>query len=241
MTKILAHRGFRSRFPENTLLAFEKALEIGAHGLELDVHYSKDGEIMVFHDFELERLTGEKGMIFDYTYKELRQLKVRQFELSDQIPTLKEVLDLFEEYEKKQPLAESRILNIEFKAGSQLYPDIERRVFELCENHSGVIYSSFDHHALVKMKSICQDAKTGVLTASAMVNPWQYMEQLKADYYHPHYFSLSPDNLDDLIKHHVALNPYTVNDLPTAKRLIAEEVHAIITDYPDRLLKCLML
>ena len=69
-----AHRGFSGKYPENTMLAFEKAVEAGADGIELDVHFSKDGELVVIHDERIDRTCDASGFVRDYTLKELQSL-----------------------------------------------------------------------------------------------------------------------------------------------------------------------
>ena len=73
--KVFAHRGFSGLYPENTMLAFEKALEVGADGVELDVHLTKDGKLVVIHDEALARTTGYPGLISDYTLEALTKIK----------------------------------------------------------------------------------------------------------------------------------------------------------------------
>ena len=75
MSKIFAHRGFSGEYPENTMLAFRKAVEAGSDGIELDVHLSQDGEIIVMHDEKIDRTTDGSGYIRDYTAEELRRLE----------------------------------------------------------------------------------------------------------------------------------------------------------------------
>ena len=98
MTLTIAHRGFSGQFPENTLLAFQEAIELGVEAIELDVQLSKDGEIMIFHDEELSRITGQKGYLKDRSYAELRELDASgayQGVFGKQtIPTLSEYLEL---------------------------------------------------------------------------------------------------------------------------------------------------
>ena len=67
MTKNFAHRGFSGKYPENTLLAFEKAVEAGAQGIELDVQLTKDGEIVIIHDETIDCTTDGKGEVVSYT------------------------------------------------------------------------------------------------------------------------------------------------------------------------------
>ncbi len=69
MVKNFAHRGFSGKYPENTMLAFEKAVEAGADGIELDVQLTKDGEIVIIHDETIDRTTDGKGFVADYTYE----------------------------------------------------------------------------------------------------------------------------------------------------------------------------
>ena len=70
MTKNFAHRGFSGKYPENTMLAFQKAIEVGADGIELDVQLTKDGELVIIHDETIDRTTDGKGYVIDYTYEE---------------------------------------------------------------------------------------------------------------------------------------------------------------------------
>lgn len=73
-TKIFAHRGFSGRYPENTMLAFTKAVETGCYGIEIDVQLTKDGELVIIHDEGVERTTGAKGYIRDYTLDQIKEL-----------------------------------------------------------------------------------------------------------------------------------------------------------------------
>ena len=75
MTKNFAHRGFSGKYPENTMLAFQKAIEVGADGIELDVQLTKNGEVVIIHDETIDRTTDGKGYVVDYTYEELSKKK----------------------------------------------------------------------------------------------------------------------------------------------------------------------
>ena len=74
MSKIFAHRGFSGKYPENTMLAFEKAVEIGVDGIELDVHLTKDNELVIIHDEDIKRTTNGEGLVKDMTLEELKKL-----------------------------------------------------------------------------------------------------------------------------------------------------------------------
>lgn len=236
-TLIFGHRGAKAYCPENTLFSFETAINQGADGLELDVHYSKDGQIVVFHDFDLEELTGEKAMIYEKTWEELSQLEIKHDIKGKCIPTLEQVLKLIER--KSKELNKPLYLNVEFKAGSQLYKGIEARAKALCEAYlpkENIIYSSFDHFALKEIKKLDPEAITGALTAEAMVDPWLYTKHIEADFYHPHYLALNEAVLKDYAEQGLRINPYTVNDPRICKGLIAAGVFGVITDCPDLML-----
>lgn len=227
-TKIIAHRGYHHTYVENTLEAFHAALDHGADGIELDVHYAKDGEIMVYHDFDLMRLANLPHQVASLTKAELQQIKLLG---SGCMPTLESVLQLIVSHQEKtkKPI----LLNVEIKAGSRIYPQIEKRTALLCEEYlerSQVIYSSFDHHALYTLKEINSAIKTGVLTASSLFEPWHYCQRLRADYYHGHIMTLDETEINAIHHHNLALNPYTVNDIHQAKNLLTLNVHGLITD-----------
>ena len=233
-TLILGHRGYKANYPENTMLSFEKALDHAADGIELDVHLTKDGELVVFHDFDLERMTGLPGKIFDFTWKELSTIHCA----GQRIPHLKEVIDLVK---NRSTINKPLLLNIELKAGYLLYPQIEEKTLALCDYLSleQVIISSFDHYALKRIKDLHLSMPTGVLTTAMLYQPWQYLKSLNADYYHPHYLTLMKEPLTEMLSNQVKINTYTVNDIETAKQLIKAGVNSIITDHPEKMREAL--
>ena len=109
--KVFAHRGASGDYPENTILAFDKALALDVYGIELDVHKSKDGHLVVIHDEDIQRTFKGKGLVMDYTLSELKKFNCRKFEfienLNCKIPTLREVFELIKNTDI--------ILNIEAK------------------------------------------------------------------------------------------------------------------------------
>ena len=91
MIKVYGHRGYSGRYPENTMLSFQKAIEAGADGIELDVQLSRDGEVYVFHDYSLARMTGRDAKLSDLTSAELDTLRLAGTD--EKIPKLTEVLE----------------------------------------------------------------------------------------------------------------------------------------------------
>ena len=101
MVKIYAHRGFSSVYPENTMLAFQKAVDAKVNGIELDIHLSKDGHVMIQHDEAMKRCTGLDGFIFDYTRAELEKInagliKNNEFGFTP-VPSFEEYLDFIKD------------------------------------------------------------------------------------------------------------------------------------------------
>lgn len=161
--KIWAHRGCSQRYPENTQLAFEKALELkGLTGIELDVQLTRDGELVVIHDERVDRTTEGIGFVKDYTLSELKRLHIYADEgPSQSILTMEEVFDLAE-----QRLKTGLKLNIELKTSVYPYQGIEEKLVELVHKKGGadqVVYSSFYALSLEKIRRLEPEAEIGVL------------------------------------------------------------------------------
>lgn len=161
-TKVFAHRGASGYAPENTLEAFALAIRQGADGIELDVQLSSDGVPVVIHDETIDRVTDKTGYVKDYTLQELKELTVLKDRFpaysQSKIPTLKEVL------EAVKPSGIQ--VNIELKTGIYWYPDIEKKVAEIVEEtgmKDRIVYSSFNHYSVQRLKEIVPDAETAYL------------------------------------------------------------------------------
>ena len=154
MIKNFAHRGFSGKYPENTMLAFEKAIEVGADGIELDVQLTKDGEIVIIHDETIDRTTDGKGYVIDYTYEELSKFEASYIYRGkvgfNKIPTLKEYFELVKDLDF--------ITNIELKTGINEYLGIEEKVYQLIKEYKlekKVIISSFNPFFYFKNEKNC--------------------------------------------------------------------------------------
>ena len=132
--KVFAHRGFSYKYPENTLLAFKEALKLDIYGIELDVHKSKDGKLVIIHDEDIKRTFNGEGKVKDYTFEELRNFKCNKegFENNDdcKISLLEDVFNLIKDkdivlnIEIKNDVAEMK--NVFAKPGKQNKHDKER-------------------------------------------------------------------------------------------------------------------
>ena len=141
---IWAHRGCSYRFPENTLPAFEEAAKLpGLTGIEMDVQYSSDHQMVVFHDETLDRVTGVEGYVKDHTLKELQAMKFKKSEQFDRIyiPTLREFLEDMKPYCEK-----GMLINIELKTSEIRYEGIEQDAYNLVKELGmcdSIVWSSF--------------------------------------------------------------------------------------------------
>ena len=231
-TKIWAHRGASGYAPENTLEAFQMAIEMGADGIELDVQFTKDRQLVVIHDETIDRVSDGHGRVVDYTLEELRHFTFNKTHPEYQgcrIPTLEEVLTLMK--------PTGMTVNIELKTGVNFYDGIEDRVLRLVDQldmQEQVIYSSFNHYSVMKVKELCPDAHTGFLYCDGTLHMAEYAVKHQVEALHPslpntQYANLIPDCKSSGIKLHV----WTVNRREDMERMVKYGVDAIITNYPD--------
>jgi glycerophosphoryl diester phosphodiesterase len=235
---IQAHRGASACCPENTLEAFARAMEMGADGIELDVHLSKDGEIVVAHDARLERVSNGEGHINDHTLKELKSLDFGKLSSDGhicRIPTLSEVFSLV----KLSVLT----VNVELKTTERFYPELPGKLLALADEYAmgdRVIYSSFNHYSLKEIKTLDPSARIGLLYELGMVDPWVYANYVGADAIHPHYFVIAalPETVALCHEHGVKVNVWTVNEPDAINLMLKCAVDGIITNKPDIAVAC---
>ena len=233
--KIFAHRGASGNYPENTLLAFEKAIEEGADGVEFDLHRTSDGILVVHHDFDLTRTAGVPLVIAETDYATLAQYDLGAWKgdfPKQTLPTLEEVLTIFRDTDM--------IINIELKAGGDLYPGIEAellKVLKLESNPDRFVLSSFDHPALMTLRALGSLHPLGVLTEARWIAPWVYVETHDFQTYHPNYRTLDKETVKELKTRGIPIYTYTVNSARAAKRLEGLGIAGVITNKPAELRK----
>ncbi|MCL7747064.1 glycerophosphodiester phosphodiesterase [Halalkalibacter alkaliphilus] len=232
-TKVFAHRGFSSQYPENTMAAFEAAVKANADGIELDVQLTLDEVPVVIHDETLDRTTSGSGLVQSHTVEEIKKLSsgawFSQTYKNEQVPTLEEVLV----WSKDQSI----VLNIElkgqisdrYKAASIIFPLIEKHGLE-----EQVIISSFDHKVIALCKEQAPMLETAIIVFAALFEPVPYLRKVDTLGYHFYYKSLLNEEIEDLIKRGIRLRPYTVNDDHQIKKFIQLGCEAIITDHPKK-------
>lgn len=233
MTLNIAHRGASAQAPENTMAAFEKAVELGADAIELDLHVSRDGELVVIHDVTLDRTTDGRGPVHTHSLQELKQLDAgRWFGESfagQRIPTLAEVLDRFA---GKVPLA------LEVKAGSAFFPGIEERVVSALREHqvlSQVAVASFDHHALFRLKELEPYLRTAALLVGRPMSMSAVAGPSKVDAMALECSLVTKTEIDACRASGLQLVVWVVNEPAQMRHFIDLGIDGIITDRPDLL------
>lgn len=227
-----AHRGFKGKYPENTMLAFKKAMEAGADAIELDVHLTKDDELVIIHDETVDRTTNGSGFVKDMTLEELKNLSASVLFKEEEIqtiPTLKEYLD----YAKANNIP----TNIELKNSMIEYKDIEQKVYDMLVEYNLVettIISSFNHESLVRMKKIDPNIRCGVLTWSKLYEPWAYTKNMGMEYYHPINYTVDERIIEECNKLGIGVNMYMDESDYYPEIEFALNPHGLITDYPNR-------
>ncbi|MBR2066977.1 MAG: alpha/beta fold hydrolase [Solobacterium sp.] len=229
---IWAHRGASGYLPENTLLAFQKAIDMEADGIELDIHLTKDNVLVVCHDETIDRTSNGKGYIKDYTLNELKQ-----FDFSKPhpevgkvtIPTLSEVLDLI------YPTALT--VNIELKTLIFHYPQIEEKVVDLVKEKNmeeRVIYSSFNHYTLQKIKEYQPEARIALLSQDIPLDYISYAKKQAVEAIHPAIYTLQyPQLITQAHKANIKINTWPVDSKDHILACMDAKINAIITNYPD--------
>ncbi len=237
MTKVFAHRGGRAWAPENTLAAFEKSLDAGVDGIELDVQRCATGELVVFHDHNLDRTTNGAGLIKNCSLDELLRLSAgawfsKEFK-SEKIPTLTEVLSLIDG---------QVVVNIEIKNTPIDYPGIDDDVIDLLseyEHMDKIILSSFDNRLTKAMRAKRPDWQYAILLDGIPPDLIGMSDEMGARFWHPHFEGLLPDAADQAKKNGIAINAWTVNEERDWSRMLQMNIDGIITDDPAGLINFL--
>ena len=231
--EVWAHRGASGYMPENTMEAFELAIEQRADGIELDVQLSRDGEIMVLHDESVDRVTNSSGFLKDFTFRQLKDMLVKSGKSSEgiyRIPTLEEVLDLMRHTDMK--------VNIELKNSIFLYHGMEEKVISIVKDlgmEEQVIYSSFNHYSLRKIREIEPDAETGLLMCDGWIDVAPYGRKVGVNALHPAVYHLQyQDFVKNCREQGLKLHVWTANR-PEEFAMVKEAgADAVITNYPDK-------
>jgi len=246
-----AHRGGAGLAPENTLAAFRNALAMGVDVLEMDLHVTADGEVVVIHDPTLQRTTTGRGYVRDTTLADLQRLDAgswfnAQF-AGERVPTLRSVFDLV------RASGNSRVrFNIETKyepaapAPPQDFEERALRVIREAGMTDRVIIQSFYYPSLTRVKTLDRSVVTSALRAAtdATPDPVAVVRSAPADIYSPSIRLVSRATVDAVHRAGIPIVPWTVDDPAQMERLLEIGIGSlrgdgIITNYPDRLIALL--
>ncbi|NQX61014.1 glycerophosphodiester phosphodiesterase [Paenibacillus qinlingensis] len=231
---IIGHRGAAGEAPENTLASFALALSQGAQAIELDVHITKDGEIVVCHDGTLDRTTNGSGLICNQQWADIQKLDAgawfsEKFR-GERIPLLSEVFDI---------VPKGTLINVEVKHAYEGRMESALLAFlrETDDRYEDVVVSSFDHKVIQRLKRAEPALKVGLLYAANLIDHAAYAKLLEVEVYslHPHHHSFEREDIALAASDGLAVYPYTVNELTDYQRMIESGVTGIITDFPGRL------
>ena len=232
-TLIIGHRGFRARYPENTMSSFEAAAAAGAGMIELDVHLTRDRRLAVIHDETLSRTTSGEGNVADCTMDQLKSLDAGTWftpEFADEkIPELGEVLAwactrLMVNIEIK---SDPKAAAVALETGRQVLAAIEQT-----KTMAGCIVSSFNTDILTDLRNRSKDLAIGVLTYKQTAEALPVCSRIRASAWHPHYRYFSREELDRAHGAGLKVLPYTVNSEAEMAYLLKMGVDGFFTDDP---------
>src|SRR3970040_2024295 len=182
----IGHRGAKGYEPENTLISFEKAIDFNVDGIELDVHLSLDGKLIVIHDETIDRTTNRKGFVNQLSLQELKSFRI---ENKYEIPTLTEVLDL---------VNKRCFINIELKGIGTAKPVVDLITHYISKknwDYTDFLVSSFDWKMLEEVELLNPKIRIGVLTEESIEEAFAFAKKIKAFSIHPEYSLLSKENV----------------------------------------------
>ena len=234
--KKIAHRGASGRFPENTRLAFVKAIEAGADMIELDCQLSRDGHVVVFHDERLNRITGSRETVRSRTLEQLRKLDVGRWRgkafAGERILTLEEALE---------SIAGSADLCLEMKSYPDSTPGIDLKVLFIVSHYDYLdrtIFSSFDYCSLARLRELAPDGNIGLITGSPLKPDWlEAASGVGARSIHMQKELVTRNLLNLAWEEGLDVYVWTVNEVREMEALARMGVQGLISDFPEKFSK----
>ena len=237
MPLVLAHRGANKVAPQNTIPAFQKAIQFNADGIETDVHLSKDGEVVICHNYTVDETSNGTGFVDEMTLDQLKGLDFGSYFSGDfsgvTLPTLTELLDV---------VKNMKLINIEIKA-PRYKNDLVKKVVEAINKYNIVqntIVSCFNPECVHQVKELDANVKTALLYENDELGNEimsfgvaKYCKQLNVDAAHPHRKLITHKDVLELHNLGIAVNPWTVNFEEDILRLSDWGCDALISDVPD--------
>lgn len=222
---VIGHRGAMGHETENTLASIQKAMDLGVDMVEIDVFKIKSGEIVVFHDETVDRLSNGGGMIEDYNFLEMRQLIL---DGNHKIPDLQQVLKLIDN---------KVAINIELK-GSNTADKVNFITGHYINNYGwsaeNILISSFKWDELRTMRQYNDSIQIAVLTENDPLNALEVAKELKAVAINPYFKTLTKENTAKIHEAGLKVYTWTVNEPEDIQQMKEFGVDGIITNFPER-------
>ncbi|MFX1277436.1 MAG: glycerophosphodiester phosphodiesterase [Promethearchaeota archaeon] len=214
---IIGHRGAKKIAPENTIKAFEKAIELKADYIEFDVHLSKDNEIIIMHDGNTFRTTGHFGLIRKMTLDKLKQLDAGE---GEKVPTLDELIEVAKNKIKFQ---------LEIKATGMAEKVVEK--LRKAELINSTIISSFKHDELLNVQKIEPSIKLASLVMGIKKKK-TIQEAIENKFYsiHPLFTKINRKFIENAHKQNIKVNAWNVNSKKAMQKLIDMGIDGIVTN-----------
>jgi glycerophosphoryl diester phosphodiesterase len=234
--KKIAHRGASGKYPENTRLAFVKAIEAGVDMIEFDCQMTEDGHVVVFHDERLRRTAGAGGTVRSKTLEQLKALDIGRWKKpafkGERVLALEEALEIF---------AGSVDLCLEIKSYPDSLSDIEIKILFILSHYDYLdrtILSSFDYRCLARVRELAPEVSLAVICGSAgQEDPFAASRRLEAKALHVQATLASRDFLDRAWDEGLDVYVWTVNELRAMEAFLALGVQGIISDFPEKFRK----
>jgi len=222
---VIGHRGAMGYETENTLASIQKAMDLGVDMIEIDVFKIKSGEIVVFHDERLDRISNAGGKIEEYYLLDVKRVIL---DGNHKIPLLQEVLRLVDN---------KVALNIELKGANtanKVNHITDYYIRERGWSKENFVISSFNWQELEEMRKLNEDIAIAVLTEEDPLDALPVAKELNAVAINPYYKSLTTENVKDIQKAGFKVFTYTVNETEDIQHMLDLGVDGIFTNYPDR-------
>jgi glycerophosphoryl diester phosphodiesterase len=229
---VIAHRGASGHAPENTLVAFERAVQLGAPFIETDLHLTRDARFVAIHDATLERTTNGRGNVHDFTLHELRRLDAglwydRAF-MGQKIPTLEEAL----EFSRKHDVV--FYLEIKYDAAWGMHHALVGALRKE-QDAARTIVISFDPGTLDSVRKLDASIMTGLLVDELRPESVKAAVDVGARQLCPRYMSVTAELVEQAHRSDLHVATWTVNQTEEMRAVIAVGVDGVMTDFPDRL------
>lgn len=238
---VIAHRGVSGSYPENTLSAFQAAIDVQAEIVELDVSISKDGIPVVVHDKTVDRTTDFEGEVQSFSVEELKKMEVgawfsEEFR-GEEFPTLRESLELMKDQIAVNIEIKSEAVTDEINGG---IVDKALQIVKDLDMSSSVIFSSFDYRVMEHLNVLDTQIPKALLyeaSQSGELMPSELVKKYQVDVFNCSYRQLTAEWIADLQTNQIPYLVYTVNEPELMKELLEKGVSGMFTDFPQELMK----